>query len=124
MADNLTADTALALLRAAQGDSPQAAAKSLKAAKQAGKSQEIGEAAKEFEAVFIAEMMKPMFENVKTDGMFGGGKAEEIFRSLMLQEYGKMMAQTGQIGIADHVKEELIKIQENADKENADNESS
>lgn len=67
--------------------------------------------AKEFEAVYISEMMKPMFEGIKTDGPFGGGKGEEIFRGILLQEYGKMMAETGQIGIADAVKDELIRMQ-------------
>ncbi|MAI61545.1 MAG: hypothetical protein CBB87_03545 [Micavibrio sp. TMED27] len=69
------------------------------------------EAAKEFEAVFIAEMMKPMFEDIKTDGMFGGGHGEEAFRGVLLQEYGKMVSQTGQLGIADQVKAEMIRMQ-------------
>jgi peptidoglycan hydrolase FlgJ len=67
--------------------------------------------AREFEAVFISEMMKPMFDGIKTDGMFGGGKGEEVFRSILLQEYGKVMSQTGQVGIASHVKESLIQMQ-------------
>lgn len=70
--------------------------------------------AEEFEAVFIAEMMKPMFEGLKTEGMFGGGKAEEIFRGMILQEYGKMMAGTGALNMADSVKAEMIKMQEHA----------
>lgn len=75
------------------------------------KMKKIEESAREFEAVFISEMIKPMFEGLKTDGMFGGGKAEEVFRSIMLQEYGKAIASTNTIGIADHVKAELIKAQ-------------
>lgn len=71
----------------------------------------IDETAKDFEAVFISEMMKPMFEGLKTDTMFGGGQAEEMFRSIMIQEYGKSMAQTGSIGIADQVKASLINAQ-------------
>jgi hypothetical protein len=59
-------------------------------------------------------MMKPMFEGLETDGMFGGGKTEEVFRGLMLEEYGKKMAETGQLGIADYVKTEMIAMQEKA----------
>jgi flagellar protein FlgJ len=73
------------------------------------------ETAKEFEAVFIAEMMKPMFEGISTDGMFGGGKGEEIFRGMLLQEYGKMMSQTGSVGLSSQVKEHIILMQEQAD---------
>lgn len=69
-------------------------------------------AAKDFEAVFLSEMMKPMFDGLKSDGMFGGGHAEEIFRSVMIQEYGKMVADTGRVGIADHVRDAMIKLQE------------
>lgn len=73
--------------------------------------EKIDETAREFESVFISEMLKPMFEEVKTDHMFGGGQAEEIFRSLLLQEYGKSMAQNGGLGIADEVKTQMIRAQ-------------
>ena len=76
--------------------------------------QRLEETAKDFEAVFITEMMKPMFEGIKTDGTFGGGKGEEVFRGFMLQEYGKKMADTGTFGIADHVKAAMIQLQEQA----------
>lgn len=74
-------------------------------------------AAKEFEAVFVAEMLKPMFEGISTDGMFGGGKGEEVFRGQLLQEYGKLMADTGSIGIASYVKDAMIKMQAEANGE-------
>ena len=68
----------------------------------------------EFEAVFIAEMMKPMFEGLDTNGMFGGGKAEEIFRGMLLTEYGKEIAKTGAIGMTSDIKAELLRMQEEA----------
>ena len=108
---NLNPDTSLALMQAAQGE----ASNTLSQAKHAIKdkdSAQLNAAAKDFEALFITEMMKPMFEQIKPDPRFGGGKSEEVFNGLMLQEYGKMMAETGQIGIADAVKQELIRLQE------------
>jgi Rod binding domain-containing protein len=74
----------------------------------------IDAAAKEFEAVFISEMMKPMFEGIKTDGMFGGGKGEEVFRGFMIQEYGKRISQTGKLGVANSIKSAMIRMQEEA----------
>lgn len=74
----------------------------------------VEEAAQEFEAVFIGEMLKPMFEGIETDDMFGGGKGEEVFRGMMITEYGKMIAQNGGIGLADHIKETMIQLQEQA----------
>ena len=76
------------------------------------KAKQIDEKAREFEAVFATEMMKPMFDGVKPDKMFGGGKGEEIFQGLMLDQYGKLMADRGGLGIADAVKAELLRIQE------------
>ena len=72
----------------------------------------IEEAAHEFEAMFITEMLRPMFENIKPDPMFGGGKGEEVFQGMMLEQYGKTMADSGGIGIAKYVKAEMIRIQE------------
>jgi Rod binding domain-containing protein len=75
------------------------------------KLKKIDESAKEFEAVFATEMMKPMFEGIKPDKEFGGGKGEEIFQGMMLDQYGKIMADRGGLGIADAVKAELIRLQ-------------
>ncbi len=111
---NLSPDTSIALLQASQGQSADALNKT-KNAQRTQNIEEIDRAAQEFEAMFITEMMKPMFEDVmKPDPMFGGGKGEEIFSGMMLTEYGKLMAQTGQLGIADMVKEEMIRMQEDA----------
>ncbi|RMD89037.1 MAG: hypothetical protein D6807_04540 [Alphaproteobacteria bacterium] len=69
-------------------------------------------AAEDFEAVFIGQMLRPMFEGLSTDGLFGGGHAEEIYRSLLIDEMGKSIAKNGGVGIADAVYRELISIQE------------
>ena len=37
------------------------------------------QAAEDFEAVFIGEMLKPMFSMIEVNENFGGGKGEEIF---------------------------------------------
>lgn len=74
----------------------------------------IDQSAKDFEAMFVTEMMRPMFEGIEVDSTFGGGKTEEVFRGFMLDEYGKMVAETGQLGIADMVKQAMIEMQEKA----------
>lgn len=68
--------------------------------------------AEEFEAFFIAQTVESMFAGIKTDGPFGGGHGEQMFRSLLSQEYGKSMARGGSIGIADQVYREILKTQE------------
>lgn len=69
-------------------------------------------AAESFEAFFISQMLSDMFAGVDTDPLFGGGHGETIFRSLMIDEYGKSLAKTGGIGIADNVMREIIRLQE------------
>lgn len=83
---------------------PPEAAVSIQQAKRAGE---------EFEALFISEMLAPVFENLETGGLFGGGQGEKIYRSLMVQEYGKAIAKAGGIGIADTVQREILRMQEN-----------
>jgi len=68
--------------------------------------------AQDFEAVFLSQMLKPMFDGIETDGPFGGGQAEGMWRSLMVDEYGKSIAKSGGIGIADAVMSEMLKLQE------------
>ena len=68
--------------------------------------------ATEFEAVYLAEMLKPMFEGLQNDGPFGGGFGEDVWRSLQVQEFGKAIAHSGGIGLADAVRKELLAAQE------------
>lgn len=74
--------------------------------------EKLREAAQDFEAVFLSQMIKPMFDTVPTNTMFGGGQAENIYRGLMVEEFGKSVAKNGGIGIADTVYRELLKLQE------------
>jgi Rod binding domain-containing protein len=59
----------------------------------------IDSTAKDFEAVFLTSY-------------FGKGSAGEIYKSFLMNEYGKSVANAGGIGIADTVKQELLRLQE------------
>lgn len=69
-------------------------------------------AAREFEAVFIGQMLNHMFEGVGKDPMFGGGAGEDMFRSMLIQEYGKKMASGKGIGISDQMQKMMIQMQQ------------
>ncbi len=68
--------------------------------------------AEQFEGVLMSQMLNEMFEGIKTDGMFGGGPGEEMFRSLMMDEYGKQIARHGGMGLTTAVTRQLLSHQE------------
>ena len=76
--------------------------------------QNIDAVSKDFEAVFLTQMLQAMFSGEQTSAYFGGGTAGDVTKGYLLNEYGKMMAQAGGIGIAASVKQELLKLQEAA----------
>ncbi len=71
-------------------------------------------AAKAYESVFISQFLGSMFSGIKTDEMTGGGQGEEMFRSLMVDQYAKGLEQRGGFGIAAQMKAELLKHQQAA----------
>ena len=73
---------------------------------------QVRRAAEEFEAVFLSQMLAPMFEGLETDELFGGGPGEDIYRSILVEEYGKAIARSGGVGIADAVQREILRLQE------------
>jgi Rod binding domain-containing protein len=78
----------------------------------AGAAARMRETAEAFEASFLSQMLKPMFEGLKTDGMFGGGHAEETWRGFMVEAMAKQTVQAGGIGLADQVVAQMIRMQE------------
>jgi len=76
--------------------------------------EKIREAATEFEAMFMGEMLNHMFEGIETDPMFGGGSGEKMWQGMMIQEYGKIMARgSNNIGLSDHIQKAMIELQQN-----------
>jgi flagellar protein FlgJ len=68
-------------------------------------------AAEEFESVFLAQMLAPMFEGLQTDGLGGGGMGEEIFRPMLIERYAQALSQSGGVGLADSIVSELMRMQ-------------
>ncbi|HPG21737.1 MAG TPA: rod-binding protein [Amaricoccus sp.] len=63
-------------------------------------------AAEAFEAAFLAEMLKYTGMNSQPDG-FGGGAGEEAFSGFLTEEYARLMAARGGIGLAERIFEIL-----------------
>jgi Rod binding domain-containing protein len=69
-------------------------------------------AGKDYETVFISQFVSSMFSGISTDGPTGGGQGEEMFRSLMVDQYAKGIENQGGFGIAAQMKAELLKHQQ------------
>ena len=72
----------------------------------------IHDAAIEFEAVFLTQMLQHMFEGLEPDKTFGGGHGESIARTFQLNEMGRIMARGGGIGLAPQVERAMLRQQE------------
>lgn len=68
-------------------------------------------AAGEFESMFLNSMFQQMNTSTDGDGPFGGSGALKVWRSFLTDQYAKMFTQSGGIGIAKHVYDELLKMQ-------------
>lgn len=104
MADGITAATStLAAAPASRTLTPAQIAKTQKAAK-------------DFEAMALGEMLKPMFATVDTSkGLFGGGAGEATWKPMMVDEMAKSIEKGGGFGIADAVLKEMLRLQETKD---------
>ncbi len=72
----------------------------------------IDKVSKQFAAVMVSQLLNTMFEAIPVDPNFGGGHGEETWRSVLIDEYGKKIGDTGGFGLADMVKQQLLKNQE------------
>lgn len=72
---------------------------------------ELHRVASEFESIFLAQMLAPMFEGLSTDGLGGGGMGEEMFRPMLIERYAQALSKSGGVGIADNIIAELARMQ-------------
>jgi len=97
---------------ALQAGNALAQGKSLPKVRRAANLVEARKVAREFEAVFLGQMLQPMFANINAVEPFGGSSSEKMWRTMQVEEFGKAIAKSGGIGLADTVFREIIKTQE------------
>lgn len=70
--------------------------------------------AREFEAVFVADALKSMWQGIPVDPLTGGGTGAETWREMLTDTYAKDIVARGGLGLAAPVARELLKIQEDS----------
>lgn len=68
--------------------------------------------AEEFEAMFLSQLIEQMMGDSTESETFGGGPGEAAFKGLLNEEYAKVMAKAGGIGLADNLTREILRLQE------------
>ena len=64
--------------------------------------QQLKAVAKEFESLFVKQMLDSMRATLnKEDNLLDGGMAENIFEDMLYEEYSRMIAATGSLGVAE-----------------------
>jgi flagellar protein FlgJ len=96
----ISGDATIKTQEASTGKKPEPSVKDRIAAKKV---------AKDFEALFVGIMIKSMRDTVGKDGMTYGGHGEEVYRSLLDQEYAKAISDNHGLGLADRIEKELLK---------------
>jgi len=64
--------------------------------------------AKDFESLFVSQMLEHMFSGDSMgESLFGNGETDEIYKSMMVGEYAKAIVKSGGIGIAGYIERSL-----------------
>jgi Rod binding domain-containing protein len=64
------------------------------------------EKSEELESLLVLQMLKVMKPKM-SEGLFGGGHAEEIWTGMLYEEYANQISQTADLGLATQIYEEL-----------------
>lgn len=70
--------------------------------------------AREFESVYLSNMMEEMFAGIEDGNPFDSGPGSSAWRSLRTEEFARAISAAGGIGLAEHVQRQLIALQENS----------
>ncbi len=77
--------------------------------------EKLKKACSDFEALFMARMLKIMRQSVPSSGLWGNGPGKEIYDSLMDQELGKKMAQREGLGLGKKIYHQVLKREEKSE---------
>jgi flagellar protein FlgJ len=102
LTENAAAEKARQLQRQASGASSGLSGQQLK---------QIHKVSQDFEALFVGMMVKSMRTTVGNDKLTGGGHGEEVYRSMLDQEYATAAAKRNSLGLAPMIEKDIIRQQ-------------
>lgn len=72
--------------------------------------QQLREAAQDFEAVFLFQVLKQVRNTIHREDFLNGGVAEDMFTGMLDEEYAKVMARTGTTGLSNVLYQQLSRL--------------
>lgn len=75
--------------------------------------QKVQKTAKDFETMFLENMMSQIFPQESGEGPLGdNGAGSQVYRGMLVNEYAKSVAKSGGIGMSDAIYRQMIQMQE------------
>jgi len=74
------------------------------------KNDRLMETCRDFEAIFIKQMLNTMKKTVNKTNLLGGNMAEDVFEDMLYDEYSKLMAKNANFGLAEMMYDQLSNI--------------
>ena len=71
--------------------------------------QKLKKISQDFEGLFVGMMMKSMRETIGKDKLTGGGHGEDVYSSMLDQEYVAESVKRGGLGLAKQIEKELVR---------------
>ncbi len=65
------------------------------------------EVCKDFQSIFVKQMLDSMRKTVNKEGLLSGGHAEEIFEDMLYDEYAEQISNTADLGLDDIMYQQL-----------------
>lgn len=65
------------------------------------------EVCKDFQSIFVKQMLDSMRKTVNKEGLMSGGHAEEIFEDMLYDEYAEQISNTADLGLDDIMYQQL-----------------
>lgn len=74
--------------------------------------EKLKKACADFEALFVARMLKLMRQSIPQNGLLGNGPGKEIYQSLMDQELAQKMSKRGGVGLGEVLYRQVLQREE------------
>jgi flagellar protein FlgJ len=79
----------------------------LTAEQQQRNDERLKEACKDFQSIFVKQMLDAMRKTVNEQGLLYGGRAEEIFEDMLYEKYAQKISDTAGLGLDEMMYDQL-----------------